>query len=185
MKITNIFKHIKTVSKHKWVVFKLCVKAGIPYRGLVHDLSKFSPVEFWESVKYYQGDRSPIVESKRVNGYSKAWLHHKGRNKHHPEYWYDNKTKMKAPVMPYKYTIEMVCDTLAAGIVYSGKNWTPSTQLEYWTREKEQSLLNPKSKEFLTEVYTQVSEKGIDTVITPDNLKKLYKMYCGSCKNEN
>ena len=182
MVIINIFKHLNTVCNHKWVVFKLCCKAGIPFRGIVHDLSKFSPTEFWESVKYYQGTSSPIVAAKKANGYSKAWLHHKGRNKHHPEYWNDPRSKIPRPIMPYKYTVEMVCDTLAAGLVYNGKNWKKSSQLEYWEKEKNRSPLNENLKEFLTEVYTQVSEKGIDPVINSQNLKKLYKKYTDCCK---
>ena len=83
MLLKNFLGHLGTVLKHKWHVFKLCVRAGIPWRGLVHDLSKFSYIEFWESVKYFQGNRSPIVKCKQEEGYSKAWLHHKGRNKHH------------------------------------------------------------------------------------------------------
>ena len=86
MKLINIFKHLKLVFKHKWLVFKLSCKIGIPLRGLLHDLSKFSPEEFWESVKYYNGHGSPITSCKKENGYSRAWLHHKGRNKHHLEY---------------------------------------------------------------------------------------------------
>lgn len=177
MLLVNAVKHFGTVSKHKWVVFKLCVKAGIPYRGLVHDMSKFSPVEFWESAKYYQGNRSPIVACKKAKGYSEAWLHHKGRNKHHPEYWHDPKSKVPLPIIPYEYVAEMICDTLAAGIVYNGKDWTNSTQLEYWTKTNKQTPLNSKLKDMLTEVYTEISENGIDKVITPNNLKKLYKKY--------
>lgn len=178
MIIINIFKHLKTVLKHKWIVFKLCVKAGIPFRGIMHDLSKFSPTEFWESVKYYQGTSSPIVAAKKANGYSKAWLHHKGRNKHHPEYWNDPRSKIPSPIMPYKYAIEMVCDTIAAGIVYNGNNWKTDSQLKYWEKEKIRSPLNENLKEFLTEVYTQISQNGIDSVITSKNLKKAYKKYC-------
>ena len=39
--------------------------------------------------KYYQGNRSPNEIERREKGYSAAWLHHKGRNKHHLEYWID------------------------------------------------------------------------------------------------
>ena len=69
MKILNIFKHINLVFHHKWLVFKLCCKIGIPWRGFTHDWSKFSPIEFWESVKYYDGHKSPITvckEKKRL-----------------------------------------------------------------------------------------------------------------------
>ncbi len=177
MKIINIFKHIKTILKHKWIVFKLCCKAGIPYRGIIHDMSKFSFTEFWESAKFYKGTSSPIIAAKRANGYSKAWLHHKGRNKHHPEYWNDPRSKVPKPIMPYKYTVEMLCDTLAAGIVYNGKNWKTDSQLHYWEKEKIRSPLNDNLKEFLTDAYTQIAQKGIDSVINPQNLKSLYQKY--------
>ena len=105
MIILNVFRHIKTVMTHKFYVFIFACKAGIPFRGLVHDMSKFSPSEFFESVKYYQGTGSPISAAKKENGYSKAWLHHKGRNKHHWQYWYDSQTYDKTPIIPYKYTV--------------------------------------------------------------------------------
>ncbi len=115
--LKKTFKHLHTVNRHRFKVFKLCCKVGIPYRGLVHDLSKYSPQEFWEGVKYYQGSYSPIRNAKSIEGYSKAWLHHKGRNKHHYEYWFDLNAPNPNPVMPFKYFLELVCDSYAAGIV--------------------------------------------------------------------
>ena len=87
--LRGFFGHLHVINRHKFLVFKLCCRVGIPFQGLVHDLSKFSPEEFFEGVKYYQGNYSPIRNCKTVNGYSRAWLHHKGRNKHHYEYWFD------------------------------------------------------------------------------------------------
>ena len=158
MVVINIFKHLNTVCTHKWVVFKLCCKAGIPFRGLVHDLSKFSPTEFWESVKYYQGTSSPIVAAKKANGYSKAWLHHKGRNKHHTDYWVDLSAPDKTPIIPYPYVAEMICDKLAAGIIYKGKEWTKEYELQYWLNERDKTLVNDQVEALITEVFTQVSE---------------------------
>lgn len=175
----NCLRHFKTVMKHKWLVFKLCCKAGIPWRGIVHDLSKFSPTEFVESAKYYQGGKkSPIPACKQKEGYSKAWLHHKGRNRHHVEYWYDEFAPDKTPVIPYKYTVEMLCDGLAAGMVYNGKNWNNNTQLEYWLRKKDELPVNEKISNLAIEVYTQVSKQGVDKTITKNNLKNLYSKYC-------
>ena len=171
-------KHFNLITKHKWQVFKLCVRAGIPWRGLVHDLSKYSPTEFIESVKFYVGDHSPIMEAKKANGYSKAWLHHKGRNKHHYEYWFDGKSPDKTPVIPYKYAVEMVCDTLAAGKTYLGKNWTNNSQLEYWNRTKDLEYINIKTANFLEAVYTEVSKNGIKKTINKRNLTRLYNEYC-------
>ena len=179
--LKNIFKHIEVIMKHKWYVFKLSCKAGIPWRGLVHDLSKFSPTEFIESVKYYQGYRSPIMAAKEDKGYSEAWLHHKGRNRHHTEYWIDLSATEKTPIMPYKYVAEMLCDKLAAGIVYKGKEWTKGYQLEYWEqKEKNQLLMNEKIRDLMTDFLTQVSIDGIEKVLNKKNLKELYKKYCGN-----
>ena len=173
----NFFKHLHLINKHKWYVFKLCLKAGIPFRGLVHDLSKYSPTEFFESVKYFNGNHSPIVESKKENGYSKAWLHHKGRNKHHFEYWIDLNAPDKKPIIPYKYTVEMICDTLAAGMVYKGKNWYPKYQLEYFNNRKDKAYINEKIKKVLEETYKEVALNGINKTINRKNLKKIYKEY--------
>ena len=174
----KFFKHIKLVSTHKWIVFKLCCKIGLPWRGFMHDWSKFSPTEFWESVKYFDGHKSPITVCKAQNGYSKAWLHHKGRNKHHPEYWTDYSLPEKYIIMPYQYAAEMVCDKLAAGIVYNGKNWTPQTQLNYYMKEREKTTIHPQLDKYLLEVLTQISENGIDETLTKENIKKIYDKYC-------
>lgn len=176
--VEKIFKHIKLVSKHKLVVFKLACKVGIPWRGFMHDWSKFSPEEFFESVKYYNGKKSPIIVCKQENGYSRAWLHHKGRNKHHPEYWVDWALPQKAIIMPYKYAAEMVCDKMAAGIVYNGKDWRQDTQIKYYMKEREKSIVHPQIDKFLLEIFTQVSEQGIDKTLTKKNVKEIYDKYC-------
>ena len=139
----------------------------------MHDWSKFSPEEFWESVKYYNGKKSPIIVCKQKNGYSKAWLHHKGRNKHHTEYWYDTNAPEPTPIMPYEYVAEMLCDKMAAGIIYQGKKWTKEYELSYWLKEKDKVLVNPKIKDLVTDCMTQVAEKGINAVYTKKNFKEL------------
>lgn len=180
IKIKNIVKHFILITKHKLVVFKLCCKIGLPWRGVVHDLSKYSLTEFRESIRYYEGDHSPIIEAKKEKGYSEAWLHHKGRNKHHSEYWFDINAPEQTPIMPYKYLAEMLCDKLAAGIVYQGKKWEKGYQLEYWKKERERILINEKIKNLITDFFTQVSIDGIEKVLTKKNVQELYKKYCGS-----
>lgn len=176
--LQKTIKHFCLVSKHKWEVFKLCTRVGIPMRGLLHDLSKFSWTEFSESVKYYNGNHSPITECKKDKGYSEAWLHHKGRNKHHPEYWVDYTMQDNLPIIPYKYVAEMLCDKMAAGITYQGKKWTKEYELSYWEKEKLTHPVHPKIKELITECFTEVSKNGIEKVYTKENFKKLYKKYC-------
>ena len=184
--ISNIFKHFILVTKHRWLVFKFCCKVGIPFRGLVHDLSKYTFVEFFESAKYYDGKVTPILSCKKDKGYSESWLHHKGRNKHHDTYWVDLSAPQIAPVIPYKYLAEMMCDKLSANITYSGKDWTNSSEYEYWLKEKARpfTIINPKCEHFLTEVFTQVKDNGIDKTFNKKNIKSLYKKYCIDDKTE-
>lgn len=181
MNLKNIIKHFKLITHHKWVVFKLCCKVGEPWRGLVHDLSKYSPTEFWESANYYVGTYSPITEAKKDKGYSEAWLHHRGRNKHHTQYWVDRDTSNVTPIIPYKYAAEMICDKLAAGIIYEGKSWTKELELSYWEeREKNTLEMNPKIRDFITAVFEEVAKQGIDKTLTKKNIRYLYKKYCES-----
>lgn len=178
MYLKNIVGHFIVITRHKWVVFKLCCKVGQPWRGLVHDLSKYSPTEFWEGVKYFNGKHSPITDAKKDKGYSQAWLHHKGRNKHHTDYWVDLSAPDKTPIIPYQYVVEMLCDKLAAGMVYKGKDWTKEYELDYWLNERDKTLVNDQVEALITEFLTQVSKDGIDKVLTKKNVKALYKKYC-------
>lgn len=175
--IKNFFGHLHTVDVHRFRVFCLCCKVGIPIQGLLHDLSKYSPTEFWEGVKYYEGTYSPIMNCKKENGYSKAWLHHKGRNKHHYEYWYDYNGPTVTPIMPFKYFLEYLCDTFSAGMTYQGKSWTKEYQLSYWNKIKDQARMDSKLKALLDKVYTEVSKKGLDAVLKKKYLKSLYESY--------
>ena len=141
MKSKNIWLHFIKICIHKHYVRKYCWKAGLYWQGIIHDLSKFSPIEFWESVKYYQGNRSPIDACKEDKGYSNAWLHHKGRNPHHYEYWQDNFDKGGEPLlMPCKYAVEMLCDYLGAGHAYYGKSFTYRKEYEWWLNKKKKPL---------------------------------------------
>ena len=185
MYLKNIVKHFMVITKHRWVVFKLCCKVGQPWRGLVHDLSKYSPTEFWEGAKYFNGHYSPIKDCKKENGYSKAWLHHKGRNKHHTDYWVDLSAPDKTPIIPYKYVAEMLCDKLAAGMIYEGKNWTKEYELQYWLNERDKTLVNDQVQNLITEFLTQVSEVGVDKALTKQNVKALYKKHCSNCEKES
>ena len=81
--------HRRTVVKHRYLVTAGCFRVGLYRQGLLHDLSKFSPTEFMVGARYWQGNRSPNNAEREDIGYSTAWLHHKGRNRHHFEYWVD------------------------------------------------------------------------------------------------
>ena len=85
----RFFGHWKTIRTHRKIVRNLCFKCGLYWQGLTHDLSKYSPVEFWNGVKYFTGKASPHVGERKDKGYSDAWLHHHNKNKHHLPYWVD------------------------------------------------------------------------------------------------
>ena len=127
--------HLRTILRHRHQVLRHCIRAGIPVQGLLHDLSKFSPAEFIPGALYWQGNRSPNEAEREKYGYSGAWMHHKGRNRHHFEYWNDINpaTKCYEPVqMPTKYLIEMFCDRVAASKIYRGKHYKDSDPLDYF-----------------------------------------------------
>lgn len=131
-------------------VMKLCFKAGLYKQGLLHDLSKYSPAEFITGVLYYSGDKSPNTNEKLATGKSTAWLHHKGRNKHHFEYWIDNKIdgdkKMCGFSMPDKYIAEMFCDRVAACKVYYKEKYDESTPLKYFLKNHDHYMIHPDTK---------------------------------------
>lgn len=131
------------MTHRKWVRH-YCFKQGLFWQGLTHDLSKYSPTEFFESVKYYQGTSSPINACKKANGVSYAWMHHKGRNPHHYEYWQDNFDKGGQPVlMPYKYFVEEMCDFIGAARAYLGKDFSYVKELEWWQNKRKTCAMHP------------------------------------------
>ncbi len=159
----NILGHFKTITQHRHKVIQHCFKAGIGFQGLFHDLSKYSPCEFWIGAKYYQGTKSPNDKERELFGYSKAWIHHKGRNKHHFEYWYDydRDTHEILPVeMPVKYVKEMLCDRIAASKIYQGKNYNENHPLEYFYSSKARKYMHKKNADMLEEWLVMLSEKG-------------------------
>jgi hypothetical protein len=177
MKISNIFKHFFLVIRHKNKVLVHCAKCGILWRGLVHDLSKFSPSEFFESVRYYRGDHSPISACRKANGYSNAWLHHKSHNKHHLEYWLDAECEVP-PLVPYKYAVECVCDKLAATKTYNGKNYDPALALAHWLRYGNKLDANPKTMAFIERALTDLRDYGEDYILNKAYMKRMYKEIC-------
>ena len=155
----KILKHWQTIRIHrKWVRY-YCRLAGITWRGIVHDLSKYSPTEFFESARYWTGTHSPIEEAKHEKGYSLAWLHHRGRNPHHWAYWADNFSEgLTIYPMPKDDFVEMVCDFLAAGRAYQGKNFSYSSERAWWLKEREGGCrgMNPINKQMLDIIFSDL-----------------------------
>ena len=163
--ISNGYMHLKTILNHKRIVSEHCKKAGIPIQGLLHDLSKFSPDEFKYGILYFRGDRSPNEGEREAYGYSKAWMHHKGRNKHHFEYWTDyniEANKVMPVKMPLKYVVEMFCDRVAAGKVYLKEKYTDRSPYEYFDRGRARRTIHPETSDFLERLLLMLAEEGED-----------------------
>lgn len=161
----HIIRHFRTITKHRHAVIKHCFRAGIPFQGLLHDLSKYSPTEFFPGARFWQGTRSPNEAEREKYGYSAAWLHHKGRNKHHFEYWndYNPKERRVMPVkMPRKYVAEMFCDRVAASKIYQGKNYTDSHPLSYFLPGKPKRFIHPETSDEIEMLLKMLVEKGED-----------------------
>jgi hypothetical protein len=158
--------HLKTVHRHRALVRKYCFRLGLYWQGLTHDLSKYSPVEFWAGVKYFQGDRSPNDAQRKKWGYSASWMHHKGRNRHHFEFWTDYGVHGEGIIpieMPKKYVAEMFCDRLAASRVYRGEKFSPGDPYEFFRKGKDrQLLLHPATASLLETMLLKLRDEGED-----------------------
>ena len=164
----NIFErfigHWRTVHKHRAMVRKLCFKCGLYWQGLTHDLSKYSPVEFLNGVRFYTGTKSPHVGERKKYGYSKAWMHHKGYNKHHAEYWQDIRPNGKTePIeMPDKYFVEMICDRVAASMIYNGRDYTDSAPIQYYLSHIDENQFHANTRELLEYWLKTIETEGLD-----------------------
>ena len=161
--MNKLIGHFRTITKHRHAVIRNCRRAGILWQGLRHDLSKYSPTEFIPGVKYYVGTRSPNELERADKGYSAAWLHHKGRNRHHFEYWsdYNPVERRVGPVkMPLRYVIEMVCDRMAASRIYLGDKYTDASALDYFVNGKTHRVIHPETSDLCERLLTMLADEG-------------------------
>ena len=167
----KVLKHFCTITNHKRLVMKSCFKVGLYWQGLVHDMSKYSPTEFIVGCKYYQGTRSPNNAEREERGYSSAWLHHKGRNKHHLEYWIDygipqknqttiGKSAMIGMKMPLKYVVEMFLDRIAASKNYQKEQYSDLSPLAYYEQGKEYHIMHPDTERMLEFLLHMLAQRG-------------------------
>ena len=157
------WQHFKTITYHRWLVQNGCFRVGLYWQGLTHDLSKYSPSEFLVGARYYQGDKSPNAAERQEKGYSTAWMHHKGRNRHHWEYWTDlspETNRYESCPMPRKYLIEMVMDRRAACMTYQGDAYTDASAWEYYERSRERSSMHPELKRQLEHLLLMLRDRG-------------------------
>ena len=161
------WKHFCTINHHKHLVMKGCFAVGLYKQGLLHDLSKYTPTEFLVGCKYYQGTMSPNNAERKDKGYSSAWLHHKGRNKHHMEYWIDygvpdegGDKGLCGMKMPLRYVVEMYIDRVSAAKNYQKGAYTDRSPLEYYENGKSIHILHPNTRELLERLLTMLAEEG-------------------------
>lgn len=166
--LRNFKNHFITITHHKLLVGKFCFKMGLYRQGLLHDLSKYTPIEFLNGVYYYLGFRSPIFNERLHKGYSDAWLHHKGHNRHHCEYWVDFTEESDLPGgltyvrMPRRYVAEMVADRVAANRVYHGKNYYTGAPKAFYESEKNRYPIHPQTRRELEFFLNMLEQKGED-----------------------
>ena len=164
MSFKKAYKHLKTICAHRRQVRKNCFRMGLYWQGLTHDLSKFSWAEFRIGAKYFMDDQSPHNGERAEYGYSTAWLHHKGRNKHHLEYWLDYDVRGDHRIagmrMPEKYVAEMVADRIAASNLYKTEKYTDASPLEYYMQKRDYHILHPQTKALLEQLLNMLAEQG-------------------------
>lgn len=159
-------KYLKYVLAHRWYVFLECCKMGIVWRGIVHDLSKLFPSEFFPYAKHFYGKKGSIKRGRDSTGYYKpyetgdpkfdfAWLLHQKRNRHHWQWWVlvrdndDNKGQFRIFDMLPVYRKEMLCDWRGAGRAQK----TPDTK-KWWEKNKDKLILHPNTRKWLEwEIY--------------------------------
>jgi hypothetical protein len=161
--LRNFFLHLHTINKHRFLVMRNCFMMGLYWQGLVHDLSKYSLVEFWPGVRYYQGFRSPIDQERKEKGYSQAWLHHKGHNRHHWQYWMDQDKEGNIYFIdpPIRYVKEMVADRIAACMVYQKEKYHPASALEFLHAGRETPHIPEKTRAKLEEYLNIVAQNDL------------------------
>ena len=156
--------HLRTITAHKRLVRKYCFRLGLYRQGLLHDLSKYSPAEFLVGAKYFCGYRSPNELERLDTGISSAWLHHKGRNKHHLEYWIDYDPnqgfRMSGVEMPVNYVAEMFCDRIAASRIYQKEKYTDASPWLYYANSQDHYLIHPNTAALLEKLLLMLRDQG-------------------------
>ena len=159
----KILGHLRTINHHKWLVLQGCFRVGLYRQGIMHDLSKYSPSEFSVGIRYWTGKRSPNAGERQALGYSTAWMHHKGRNRHHWEYWTDlspETGRYESCPMPRKYLVEMVMDRRAACMTYEGSAYTDASAWNYYERSRERKSMHPELKRQLEHLLMMLRDQG-------------------------
>lgn len=160
--LTPYLAQLKAILIHKYYFFRAARYLGLPlWRILIHDISKFTPVEFINYSQWKYG-----VQDKA--GWARAWMHHMHHGKHHPEHWVvswsgdpdfysgvgkDIADYINVLPMPEIYVKEMVADWMA-----TSKERTGSYDIATWV-----NLNGPKRffhDDTITEIHGTMQTNG-------------------------
>ncbi|NCC16505.1 MAG: catalase [Clostridia bacterium] len=188
----KVIEHLKTITHHRHLVRQHCFQVGLYWQGLTHDLSKFSPTEFLVGAKYFQGDRSPNNAEREAKGYSSSWLHHKGRNKHHFEYWIDYSRTQERLLggmkMPVRFVVEMFMDRIAACKTYQKDEYTDGSPWEYHKKSRlVHEIMHEESLRLLEHFLQMLGECGEDATFSyvkrflKQERKRAVRQFFGIC----
>lgn len=188
--IHNAWCHIKTINHHKKLVMQGCFRLGLYWQGITHDLSKYTWPELRIGIHYYLDGQSPHNGERKAIGYSTAWLHHKGRNKHHAEYWIDytpdpDDRHVAGMKMPVKYVVEMFVDRVSASKNYRGSQYKDSDPLKYYEGRKHYMVVHDSTRKQLEALLHMLAEKGEDetfayirrNILRNNHLEKLQHIF--------
>ena len=147
-------RYLRYVLRHKWYVFLACRRLGVPLRqAILHDWSKFLPVEWFPYVRFFYGprpiqrDATGYYDAASVGGdFDRAWLHHQHFNAHHWQHWVlrQDDGSFRALPMPERFAREMVADWIGAGRA-QGK---PDVR-GWYAANREKLLLDPATRSYV------------------------------------
>lgn len=126
-------KYLLYVLRHKYYVFIECCRIGIMWRGITHDLSKFSRAEWTPYVRRFYGDGNNAC-------FNDAWKHHYQRNDHHWNYWNCGNS---IRFMSNDAMKEMVADWCAMSRVMGG------SAAEYYEKNKKNIKIHSYQQQYL------------------------------------
>lgn len=135
-------RFLRYMLRHRWYMLLECLKVGLVWRGLVHDLSKFRPSEFFAYAQHYFGEGDdPFGET-----FPPCWLLHLRRNDHHWQWWVNVTLDGRAEVFPMSPAArqEMLCDWKAAGRAKGH----PCTR-RWYAENRDRMLLHPETRKWI------------------------------------
>ena len=158
--------HFHTITKHKILVMKECFRGGaVPAGAAPRSFQIQSHRVPGGDADITRGPGGPNNAEREDKGYSSAWLHHKGRNKHHYEYWIDYSLDGKHLLAGYA-DAGPVCggDVPGTGSLQARSIKAISTKtaipLSIIPNGKAGELMHPETRALLEKLLHMLADKG-------------------------